>query len=102
LVRYHDSLAAPDEAFGGRTISLGLKICINNLAILVNSPSQVVLLAIDLHEDFIDKEGVTESTMTSSESVCVFGTEFITPEPDGFVANSDASFSQEIFYISMT
>jgi hypothetical protein len=32
---------------------------------------------------------------------CIFGTEFDTPQPDGFIADCDASFGQEIFNITM-
>ena len=60
-----------------------------------------MLLAIDLHEDFIDVEGITVASVLSLQSSGVKGPELNAPEPDRFAAYSDASFSQEIFYISV-
>jgi len=45
-----------------------LKVYIHNLAILVYCPPQVVLLAIDFDEDFIDEEGVTIAPVLSLQS----------------------------------
>jgi hypothetical protein len=47
------------------TIPPSLKIHINHLAILIDSSPQVILLAIDLHEDFIDEEGIIVALMFS-------------------------------------
>ena len=49
----------PEKSLRSGTITLCLEKYINNFAILVNSPPQVMLLAIDLHKDFIDVERVT-------------------------------------------
>ena len=50
-----------------------------------------MLLAIDLHEDFIDIEGVTKATMLSLQSAGINGSEFDTPEADSFSGYDDAS-----------
>jgi len=55
---------------------------------------QVMLLAIDLHEDFIDEEGVTITSVLSFQSAGINGSELDTPEADRFAADSDASLSQ--------
>jgi len=55
----------------GRPIALYLKIHINDLAILVNSSPPVMLLAVDLHKDFIDVEGVSVASVLSFESSSV-------------------------------
>jgi len=60
-----------------------------------------VLFAIDLHEHFINEECVAVSSVLSLQTPCIFGTEFVTQQPDGFIADSDASFGQEIFNITM-
>ena len=41
---------------------------INHLAILVNSPSEMMLLAIDFHEDFINEESI-DIPMTEVEAI---------------------------------
>ena len=51
-----------------------------------------MLLAVDLHKNFIDEEGITIAKVLSLQTPCIFGSEFDTPLPDGFIADSDASF----------
>jgi hypothetical protein len=41
-----------------------------------------MLLAIDLHDDFIDAEGVAMASMTALQSSGVRGTKFDAPETD--------------------
>jgi hypothetical protein len=41
---------------------------INNLTILVNRPPEIMLLAIDLHKDFINVEGIAVALMLSLQS----------------------------------
>jgi hypothetical protein len=47
------------------TNPLCLEIHIKDFAILVNSPPQVMLLAVDFHEYFVNVESVTEAPMLS-------------------------------------
>jgi hypothetical protein len=54
----------------------------------------VMLLSIDLHEDFIDEEGVTVPSMLSLQSPSVYSSELDAPEPDGLVADCDATFGE--------
>jgi hypothetical protein len=42
-----------------------LKENINDFAILVNGPPQVMLLTIDLHENFVNEESITETSVIS-------------------------------------
>ena len=61
-----------------------------------------MLLAVDLHEDFIDVESVTVSAMSPLQSPGVYRSKFDAPKADGFPADDDAAFSQDIFDISVT
>ncbi len=40
-----------------------LKIHIDDLAILVNGPPQIMLLTVDSDEDFVDEEGIPEASV---------------------------------------
>jgi hypothetical protein len=60
-----------------------------------------VLLAIDLHEYFIDVKGIAITLMLSLQSSSVYSSEFDAPQPDAFVTDSDAAFSEQIFNISV-
>ncbi|MFT4873686.1 MAG: hypothetical protein ACJARU_000137 [Congregibacter sp.] len=46
------------------SIPFSLKQYINQLPILVHSAPQVMLLAIDLHEDLVDVEGIAVASMS--------------------------------------
>jgi hypothetical protein len=45
-----------------------LKIDINNLAILIDSPLQVMLLTVDLYEDLIDEKRIAVAAVLSFQS----------------------------------
>jgi hypothetical protein len=61
-----------------------------------------MLLAIDLHEDFIDVESIAVAPMPSFQAACINGTELDAPEADRFSADDDAPLCQKIFNIAMT
>jgi len=90
-----------EEALRCNTITLGLKINIYYLTIFVDCSPQIMLLAIDLHEDFIDVEGIAVASVFSLQPFGMNGYEINAPESDGFVADLDTTFSQEIFDISI-
>jgi hypothetical protein len=68
------------EALGRRSVTTGLQEYIYYFAILIHSTSKVVLLAVDLDEDFIDLEGVAIVTMLSFQAAGINGSKFDTPE----------------------
>ncbi len=53
-----------------------------------------MLLAVDLHEYFVDEEGITVASMLSLQSPGVSGSELDAPQPDRFMAGRDAAFCQ--------
>jgi hypothetical protein len=60
-----------------------------------------MLLAADLHKDFIDQEGVTIASMFFLHAADVQTTEFDAPKTNASTADSDTSFSEEVFDIPM-
>jgi hypothetical protein len=75
-------------------VSSRLQKHIDHLSILVHRSPQIVLLAVDLHEDFINEEGIPIALMFSPESPGVLGTEFDLPESNEFVGDRDPSLGQ--------
>ena len=59
------SYKAPEESLRCCAIPLCLQVDINHLAILVNSTPQLMLLTVDLNEDFIDVERVAVTKVLS-------------------------------------
>ena len=73
---------------------------IQNITILIHCSPQVKLLTLNLHEDFINMPGVTQSTPLSSDRAGVFRSELETPEADGLVGDDDPALSQQILDVS--
>jgi hypothetical protein len=83
---------APEEPLGRSAIPSGLEKYINYFAILVNSPPQIMLLAVDLDEDLIDKERITIAPVFSFQSTGVHSSELYAPQTNRFAADSNAPF----------
>jgi hypothetical protein len=60
-----------------------------------------MLLAVDLHKDFIDVKGVAIASVLSFEPSGVQSAELDTLEADGFATDGDASLSQKVFNITV-
>jgi hypothetical protein len=53
-----------------------------------------VLLAIDLHKDFVDEKGIAVSSVLSPQAPGVLAAKLDTPLSDRFITDSDATFCQ--------
>jgi hypothetical protein len=60
-----------------------------------------LLLAFDPHEDLIDVERIAVTTVSLLESTSVSSAELNTPESDGFIADTNASFGEQILDITI-
>jgi len=83
-----------EEPFSCCAITLALQVHIDHFAILIHCPPKVMLLAIDLDEDFIDVESVSIASVFSFQSQSEYGSEFYAPEADGLSGYSDAPFGE--------
>ena len=68
-----------EKSFCRYHIALCLKIHINNFTMLDYCLREIVLLAIDSDEDFINIEGIAIALMAPLLPTCVQGTEFDAP-----------------------
>ena len=91
-----------EESLRGCCVSSLLQIHINDFAVLVDGPPQVVLFPADLHEHFIQKVSIAKSTMSTSQTSGKFRTEFIDPKSYRFVTDGDISLGWQILDISST
>jgi len=55
-----------------------------------------VLLAFDLHEDFIDEESIAIAPVLALQPVCTDSSELDTPEMNSFPGDIDALISQQV------
>ena len=75
--------------------------CSNHHVILIYSPPQVMLLAINLHEYFIDEKGVAVTPVSTLQAPGKCASKLDAPEADGFITDCDASFGEDIFNIPL-
>ena len=90
-----------EEALCCSAISARLSIDIDHFSILIHSTPQILLLAIDLHEDLVDEERIAITTVSPFKTTSISSSKFDTPKSDGFVANNDASLREQVFDITI-
>jgi hypothetical protein len=75
------------ESFGRTLFAPGLHQDIDDVAVLMDSPPEVLQLAVDFQEKLIQMPGVTEATPQSLQFPGVVRTKLLTPAPNRFVGN---------------
>ena len=60
-----------------------------------------MLFAANLHEHFINEEGIAVTLMLSLQAPGVFRSKLDAPKANGFIADRNSAFSQEIFDIAV-
>ena len=75
---------------------------VEDVAVLVHGPPQVLSLTVERDEDFIQIPGVAQPTSAAPQLSCVVKTERLTPVADGFVRHCDASLGEQIFQWRIT
>jgi len=91
-----------EEALSGSMISPFGDQDIDYVPILIHRPPQVATLALDGYEYFIDVPDVTQTTLLPAQGSSVRSAELETPVSNGFVGDSDTTFSEQVFDIAET
>jgi hypothetical protein len=86
------------EAFRCTLIATGQNI--DYVSILVNRAPDILSLALDSHEEFVQVPSVTQAALSSLECPGVLGAELLTPLSDGLVGDYDPGLRQKVFNIS--
>jgi hypothetical protein len=73
---------------------------VDHISILVDSPPDIVALALYVHEEFIQVPNVSLATIPASEVPSVPDSELATPLPDRFVGDDDSPLCQEVLNIA--
>ena len=73
------------ETLGSSTISFLGNQNIDNVSVLIDSSPQVIALASDFDEEFVNMPDIAQPPSFSPDRSGVLGTEFCTPTPDRFV-----------------
>ncbi len=90
-----------EEALCCLAVASTLQKHVDDFAILIDSTPQILLLAIDFDEDLIDVERIAITAVSPFESASESSAKLDTPKSNGFVADTNASFSEQVFDITI-
>ena len=85
------------EPRGGVAIPAGLEQDVDDFALLIDRPPEVLTLASNGHEEFVQMPGVADWPRAPPEPPCVSHAEGLAPVPDGLVRHGDAALGEEVF-----
>ena len=88
------------ESFRCVLIPAWLYQYVDHVTVLVHSTPEILLLAIDPHENFVQVPDIAETTLAALQLSSILGTELLTPMSNGFIGNDNAAFGEKIFHIS--
>ena len=88
------------EPRGGVAIPAGLEQDVDDLAILVDGAPEVLTLAADRREEFVQMPRVAHWPRAPPEPPCVGYAEGLAPVPNGLVRHGDAALREEVFDVS--
>ena len=72
---------------------------IDQVTVLIHRAPQILPLAVDRDEHFVQEPRIAESTLSALQPPGVIGAELPAPLPNGFVRHDEASLGQEILDI---
>jgi hypothetical protein len=71
-----------------------MKVNVYHIGILIHGSPQVILFAINLHEDLVNVECITIASVLLLQSAGKNGPELFAPKANCFTANGNASLGQ--------
>ena len=80
----------------------GLEQDVDDLAVLVNGPPEIVTLTANRHKEFVQMPRVADWPRAPPEPPCVGHTEGLAPLPDGLVRHCDAALGEQVFDVAET
>jgi hypothetical protein len=89
-----------EEPLGCTLIAARLQQNIDDIAILIHRTTQILLLAVDPDEEFVQIPGITDGSLFLFKTSGKVRSELPAPLPDGLVRNNNSAFGQKIFNIT--
>jgi hypothetical protein len=80
-------------------ITMRLDQNVDHVAVLVHGTPQILLLAVDAKEDFIQVPVVAQPSLSSLQFPSIAGTELLTPLPDRLIRHDDSALGKKILDI---
>ena len=92
----------PEESDGRPPIAPRLDEDVNDIAVLVHGPPQILLPPVDLDEELVQMPRVAHAAPAAPQPASVVEPERPTPLPNRLIRHGDPAFGEEIFDISET
>ncbi len=83
-----------EESFSRTPIAARLEQDVDHVAVLVDRTPEIVALALDAHEEFVQVPRIAQPTLSPLEPTSILRTEFQTPPPDALVGDNDPPLCQ--------
>jgi len=89
-----------EEFLGSPLVTSRLNQDVDHVAVLVDGPPQILLLAVDSDEHFIQMPGVSQPALASLQFPNIVRTELLTPQPNRLIRHEDSPLGKQILDIS--
>ncbi len=91
----------PEESLGRLGVPARLQVHVDDVAVLIHCPPQVVPLPRDRDEYLVDEERVAEPWVSALESLREQRSELVAPQPHRLIAGIDTPLGEQILDIPM-
>ena len=90
------------ESFRGVLITVRLYQDVDHVAVLIHGTPEILLLAVDSNEDFVQVPNIAEAALTPLQFSGIVRTELLTPASNRFIRDDDSAFGEKILDIPKT
>ena len=73
---------------------------VDHVAVLIHGTPEILLLAVDSNEDFVQVPNIAEAALTPLQFSGIISTELLAPESNRFLRDDDSAFGEKILDIS--
>jgi hypothetical protein len=72
---------------------------VDHVAVLIHGTPEILLLAVDSNENFVQVPNIAEAALPPFQSLGIVRTELFTPESNRFIRDEDSPFGEKILDI---
>jgi len=93
-------VAAFERIVPGALVAVRLNQDVDHVPILIHGTPEILLLAVDSNEDFVQVPNIAEPALTPLQFSGIVWAELLAPEPNRFVRNGNSAFGEKILHIA--
>ena len=95
-----DAQQSSKESFRGALITARLNQDVDDVAVLIHRTPEILLLAVDSNEDFVQVPNIAKPALTPLQFSGIVRTELLAPEPNRLIRDGDSPFGEKILDIA--